>query len=289
MKKLENIEKMQQFSFQARKKSHIIGLVPTMGALHQGHLSLIQAARQECHEVVVSIFVNPTQFGENEDYERYPRDWNQDCSLAAAAGATAVFLPSASDIYPPSYQTTLHLDSLTQHLCGAHRPGHFDAVATVVCKLLNIVAPHRAYFGQKDVQQLRVIQQMTADLNMNVGIVPMPTLRESDGLAMSSRNAYLSPSERLAAGIIYQALLTTEQAAQAGETSPLILQQLLLSHLVSEPLVHVEYAAVADPVTLTPLEQQQSSMLLAVAVRIGDTRLIDNLLINLPSCAGFTK
>jgi len=281
MKRIESIEAMRNFSCQAQQKHHTIGLVPTMGALHRGHLSLIQTAREECQEVVVSIFVNPTQFGKNEDYHRYPRHWEQDCSLAEAAGATAVFLPTASEMYPAGYQTTLHLGELTHHLCGTHRPGHFDAVATVVSKLLLIVTPHRAYFGQKDAQQLRVIQQMTTDLNMNVTIVPLPTLREMDGLAMSSRNAYLSPGERKAATILYQALLNTEKAAHSGITSPAALQQLLVSQLSSEPLAQVEYAAVADPLTLRSLTQRQPSMLLAVAVRIGDTRLIDNLLIHL--------
>jgi pantoate--beta-alanine ligase len=260
-----------------------VGFVPTMGALHAGHLSLLRRAARDCDVVVSSVFVNPTQFGPNEDFTRYPRPWKKDRALLASAGAHAVFLPAAASMYPPGHATSVVVNGLTATLCGspmARGPEHFTGVATVVTKLFNIVQPTRAYFGMKDFQQLRVIEQLTSDLNLPVKIVRCPTLREKDGLAMSSRNAYLSPLEREIAPRFHLALqhgrkLLTSQPSM----SPRTICQRVKSTLAAHPF-RIDYVELVDPVTLQPLRRNSTPALLAAAVFLGKTRLIDNILIN---------
>lgn len=254
-----------------------LGLVPTMGFLHQGHLSLVHRARTENASVLVSIFVNPTQFGPGEDLDSYPRDLDRDLGLLIQAGADLAFVPDAAEIYPADFQTRVSVDDLSRPLEGARRPGHFQGVATVVAKLFNIVAPQRAYFGQKDAQQVRVIQQMTADLNFPVEIVVCPIVREADGLAMSSRNIYLTPEQRAAAPVLYRGLKTAGILYDGGERDASVLRQAILSLLASEPLAQVEYVSVADATSLDELERLNGPALVSMAVRIGRARLIDNL------------
>jgi len=255
-----------------------IGLVPTMGYLHEGHAQLIRRARQECGLVVASVFVNPTQFGPREDLDKYPRDLPRDLEVAGAAGADLVFAPGVAEVYPEGYCTYVEVRGLSEVLCGASRPGHFRGVTTVVTKLFNMVGPDRAYFGQKDYQQTVVIRRMVQDLNLPVEVVVVPTVREPDGLAMSSRNVYLSPAERQAAAILPRTLALAEAALQRGERDGLRLQGLLRESLRAEPLAQLDYIAVADPDTLTPLERIEGRVLVALAVTIGRTRLIDNAL-----------
>jgi pantoate--beta-alanine ligase len=252
-----------------------VGLVPTMGALHAGHVSLVTAARADSATVVVSIFVNPLQFGEGEDFERYPRDLDADAALLEQAGTDIVFTPDAAVFTPPDRLTTVHVAGLTDILEGASRPGHFDGVATIVTKLLNTVGPDRAYFGEKDYQQLAVIRRMVADLNQPVDVVGCPIIRDADGLAMSSRNAYLSPPQRDAALALSRALHDTA-AAFSGDTAAAVLS--LRRTLDGASGVRLDYAEVVDPVTLAPLEGVVEGPAQAlVAAYVGDTRLIDNI------------
>jgi len=261
-----------------RRAGKSIGLVPTMGYLHEGHLSLIRRARAECDFVVVSIFVNPLQFGPQEDYNTYPRDLNRDTRLAAEAGADVIFHPTPEEMYPAGFQTHVEVEKLSQGLCGAFRPGHFRGVATVVTKLFNIVGPDRAYFGEKDAQQLAIIRRMVRDLNLDVEIVPMPIVRESDGLALSSRNTYLSPAERRAATVLYRALVYGRDLIAAGERDGLRVRDAVRRTLESEPLVsRIDYVAVVDPDTLEEKTTLSGSVMLAVAAYIGKVRLIDNI------------
>ncbi|NWF80814.1 MAG: pantoate--beta-alanine ligase [Chloroflexi bacterium] len=265
---------------QARAAYGPLGFVPTMGYLHQGHLSLIARARRECGAVAVSIFVNPTQFGPREDFERYPRDLERDLALLAREQVDLVFVPSREEIYPEGFGTYVSIPAADEVLEGAARPGHFRGVATVVCKLLNIVQPTRAYFGQKDAQQSIVVRQLVRDLNIPTQIVVAPTVREPDGLAMSSRNSYLTPEERQAAPAIYRALCAAEQRYLAGERDGEALRQAVIAVLDAEPLLRPEYVSVADPLSLRELEQVGShGALVSLAVRIGAVRLIDNLLL----------
>jgi len=257
-----------------------IGLVPTMGYLHAGHASLIRRARQECDIVVVSVFVNPTQFGPGEDYDRYPRDLEHDQALCEAEGADAIFAPPVVEMYPTGAPCTrVTVARVSEGLCGRSRPHHFAGVATVVTKLLNIVQPHRAYFGEKDYQQLAVIRTMVADLNLPVDIVGCPTVRESDGLAMSSRNSYLSPELRARAPAIYRALCAGRDAAQAGERSAGAIAARVKAALEPVPDAAVEYVEVVDAESLAPLQEVGGGAVIAVAVRLGGTRLIDNIAI----------
>lgn len=256
-----------------------LGLVPTMGALHDGHLSLIRLARQDCASVVVSVFVNPTQFGASEDLSAYPRDLARDASLAERAGADVVWAPQVEDVYPPGFQTRVQVESLTQPLEGLHRPGHFQGVATIVAKLLNVVQPQRTYFGQKDAQQAMVVRRMVQDLNFPLEIVVCPTVREADGLALSSRNAYLNPNERRAAPVLFRALSAAAEAFEAGEREADRLRQRMERTLAGEPLARPQYVSVADPETLAELSGPVERALLLMAVHIGATRLIDNLLV----------
>ncbi len=261
----------------ARLEGGAIGLVPTMGYLHQGHLSLISRARHANELVVVSIFVNPLQFGPKEDYASYPRDLERDSALAAEAGADIIFAPSVSEMYPDKALTQVEVALLGDWLCGRSRPGHFRGVTTVVSKLFNIVQPDKAYFGEKDAQQLAIIKQMVADLNFPVEIVPVPIVREEDGLAMSSRNVYLSAQERADALVLNRALQQTNRLFRAGERSSSKLRQEILQMIEAVPGASVDYVEICDRSTLQPIESIDTGALVAVAVRFGKTRLIDNI------------
>lgn len=253
------------------------GLVPTMGYLHEGHLSLVRRARAENDHVGVSIFVNPTQFGPHEDLEAYPRDLERDLKLLRQEGVDLVWTPPVEEVYPPGYQTYVTVEQVTRYLEGAARPGHFRGVATIVAKLFNVFQPDRAYFGQKDAQQVVVIQRMVEDLNFPVEIVVCPTVREPDGLAMSSRNTYLTPEQRAAAPVLYRALCAARDAWLAGERDGERLRQIMRAVLDTEPLAETEYVSAADPWTLEELGDASRGVLLSMAVRIGRARLIDNM------------
>jgi pantoate--beta-alanine ligase len=256
-----------------------LGLVPTMGYLHEGHLALVRRARAECGSVGVSIFVNPTQFGPLEDLARYPRDLERDLRLLEQAGADVVWAPSADEVYPPGYQTVITVGVVAEALEGAARPGHFQGVATIVAKLFNAFTPDRAYFGQKDAQQVAVIRRMARDLNFPLAIVVCPTVRESDGLAMSSRNTYLGPPERRAATVLYRALTEARESYQHGERYAEKLRAAMRATLAAEPLAKMEYVSAADPETLQELASVDGNALFSMAVRIGKTRLIDNFVL----------
>lgn len=264
----------------ARAEGQAIGLVPTMGALHEGHLSLIRRARSDCEYVVVTLFVNPTQFPPGEDFERYPRDLEGDVRKAGAAGADLVFAPSVEEMYPPGDATFVEVTgTLVEGLCGPHRPGHFRGVTTVCARLFNIVGADRAYFGEKDYQQLRVIEQMVRDLKLPLEIVPMPTVREPDGLAMSSRSAYLSPEEREAAAVLYRALSQGQKQAAAGDHDAAALLATVRAAIEAEPLARLQYAELRDAETLVTLSHLDRPAVLAVAAFVGKARLIDNVLL----------
>lgn len=255
-----------------------IGLVPTMGSLHEGHESLMDAARAACDKVVVSVFVNPLQFGPDEDYDNYPRDIERDGAICEAHGVDVVFHPTPEEMYGPNYNTYVVMETLTDALCGASRPGHFRGVCTVVNKLFNIAQPDKAFFGQKDAQQLAIIKRMVADLNMNLQVVGCPIVREEDGLAKSSRNTYLSAEERQAALVLSRAIFAGEQAVRAGERNAAALKRLMGDIIAAEPLARVDYIEVVDGATMQPVETLGSSVLTAMAVYIGSTRLIDNFI-----------
>jgi pantoate--beta-alanine ligase len=251
-----------------------------MGALHDGHLSLLRRARKDNDLLVTSVFVNPIQFGPNEDYTRYPRPLREDAALCRAAGVDVLFLPDADEMYPDGFDTTVTVDQLSRPLCGPFRPGHFQGVATVVLKLFNLVRPTKAYFGMKDYQQLQVIKRMTADLDVPVTIVPCPTVREDDGLARSSRNAYLSTEERRAAALVPAALRSAVQLVQSRpRVSVEDVRRVVRDALAVSPLPALQYLAVADPDTLQPLSSVRGRAVIALAVRIGKTRLIDNVVV----------
>lgn len=276
---MQIVETIEAFR-RARASFGKLGLVPTMGYLHEGHLSLVRRAREECGAVVVSIFVNPTQFGPQEDLAAYPRDRERDIELLRAEQVDLLFFPGVEEIYPPGFTTYVHVERLTERLEGTARPGHFRGVTTVVCKLLNIVQPARAYFGQKDAQQAIVVRTMVRDLNLPVAIVVVPTMREPDGLAMSSRNTYLAPHERQAAAVLYRALLAAKQRYDEGTRSADELRDTMRRVLAAEPLAQPDYISAADPHTLSELEQVGAAgVLLSLAVRIGATRLLDNILL----------
>jgi pantoate--beta-alanine ligase len=256
-----------------------VGLVPTMGFLHKGHLSLVRQARMDCNSVVVSIFVNPTQFGQDEDLDKYPRDLQRDLSMLESADVNLVWTPNNEEMYPSDYQTWVAVEDVSKPLEGVMRPGHFRGVATVVTKLFNATLPQRAYFGQKDAQQAAVIRQMSRDLNFPIEIVVCPTMREPDGLAMSSRNVYLSPDERQAASVLARALFQAGKFFGEGERDATRLRKVVLDTLSTEPLVMVQYVSCAHPDTLEELEGYIDRALLSLAVKIGKTRLIDNILL----------
>lgn len=263
----------------ARKQGLTVGLVPTMGALHEGHLSLMRHARADCGFTVATIFVNPTQFGPNEDLARYPRDLGTDARLAEETGLDLLLAPPVEEVYRPGASTWVTVESLSDRLEGASRPGHFRGVATVVAKLFNMVQPDRAYFGQKDFQQLKVIQQMTRDLDFPIQIVPCETVREPDGLAMSSRNRYLSPEERKSARALSRALQAARDLLASGETSVTELDTAAYAVLDLEPGVHVDYVRIEDAETLEPIERVERPAVLLLAARVGHTRLIDNTIL----------
>ena len=256
-----------------------VGLVPTMGYLHEGHLSLVRRAREECDHVVVSIFVNPTQFGPREDLSKYPRDLDRDLSLLEPLGVDLVWMPTAEMMYPPGYQTWVEVEGITQPLEGSMRPGHFRGVTTVVAKLFNAVQPHKAYFGQKDAQQAAVIRQMTRDLNFPLEIVVCPIVREPDGLAMSSRNVYLDPEQRKAATVLSRSLRAAKEAYEKGERDAEKIRGKMKEVLAGEPLADVQYVSCADYDTLEELETVTGKALLSMAVFMGKTRLIDNVVL----------
>jgi pantoate--beta-alanine ligase len=256
-----------------------LGLVPTMGFLHEGHLALVRRARAECAAVGVSIFVNPAQFGPQEDLARYPRDLDRDLRMLDKAGADVVWAPEAGEVYPPGYQTYVTVEEVALPLEGAARPGHFRGVATIVAKLFNAFTPDRAYFGQKDAQQVAVIRRIAGDLNFPLEIIVCPTVRESDGLAMSSRNTYLNPQERRAAAVLYRALSAAKAASQRGERDAEKLRAAMDGCLAAEPLARMEYVSATDPDTLRELDRIDGNVLLSMAVRIGKTRLIDNFVL----------
>lgn len=256
-----------------------VGFVPTMGCLHEGHLSLVRRARAENSSAVVSIFVNPTQFGPHDDLERYPRSPQRDLALLAKEAVDIVFLPSPSELYRPRFNSWVVVDKLSQRLEGAARPGHFRGVTTIVTKLFNIVRPTRAYFGQKDAQQVIVIRKMVSDLNMGLEIVTLPTVREPDGLAMSSRTSYLSTEERQAATVLYRALTLAQKLWSRGEGDAGRIRQEMLTLLQKEPLATIDYVSIADPETLDELNRVKSPALVSLAVSIGNTRLIDNIML----------
>ncbi|TET15765.1 MAG: pantoate--beta-alanine ligase [Dehalococcoidia bacterium] len=254
-----------------------VGFVPTMGYLHEGHLELVRHARAENQTLIVSIFVNPAQFGPGEDFASYPRDPERDLALLEKEGVDFVFMPSAEEVYPQGFTSWVEIEKVSERLEGATRPGHFRGVATVVAKLFNIVQPTRAYFGQKDAQQLIVIKKMVSDLDMNLEVVAVPTVREPDGLALSSRNSYLSPEERQAALVLWKALGLAQELWDKGEKSAERLRQEMTSMIESEPLAKIDYVSIADPETLEELEEVDRAALVSLAVRIGKTRLIDNI------------
>lgn len=263
----------------ARMAGKRIGFVPTMGFLHEGHLALMRQARQECDYVIVSIFVNPTQFGPNEDFARYPRDLARDMQLCETVPVDAIFHPDVAEVYPQPFLSRVSVSTVTEGLCGASRPGHFDGVATVVTKLFNMVKPDVAYFGQKDAQQVAVIRRMVIDLNMDLQIRPVPTVREADGLAMSSRNVYLSLAEREAALVLSRSLRCAQERVAAGERDLGALRADMQAMITAEPLAQIDYVSIVDYDTLQPLQRLEGKALAALAVRFGKTRLIDNVVL----------
>jgi len=279
MEIIKKIKEMQRRSLYEKCKGKKVGFVPTMGYLHEGHLSLVRQCRKETDFCVVSIFVNPTQFAPGEDYEKYPRDENKDLFLLREENVDAVFMPSVEEMYPPGYQTYVEVFELSKPLCGAYRPGHFRGVTTVVTKLFNAVLPDISYFGQKDYQQYLIIKRMVSDLNIPVEIKMMPIVREEDGLAMSSRNTYLSPEERKQAIALYEALKKAEELYKKGEKSADRIKMEMKKVFNNYPLVQPQYIEVVDAENLAPVKEIKGKTLVAVAAFAGSARLIDNILL----------
>jgi len=279
MRRIQTVHAMRSWSRGLQREGVTIGLVPTMGALHEGHRSLIRAARLACDTSAVSIFVNPLQFGPLEDFDRYPRSLAQDLRLCQSAGVDAVFIPRAQEMYPPDFETAVSVQRLTRRYEGLSRPGHFGGVTTVVMKLLNIVRPDKAFFGQKDYQQTVVVERLVKDLNLDTEIVVRPTVREPDGLALSSRNRHLSPEERKAATVLYRALSDGRELIRAGERSVKKVEAAMTRLIWAEPLARLDYLAVADPITLDEVRSVRGRVVLLLAVWIGKSRLIDNLIV----------
>ena len=273
------IEKIDEIKRLRQQLAEPIGFVPTMGYLHEGHLTLVKRAREENPSVVVSIFVNPTQFGPQEDFTRYPRDTQSDLTLLERERTDIVFMPSRDEMYPAQFNGWVEVGKVTERLEGASRPGHFRGVATVCTKLFNIIQPTKAYFGQKDAQQLIVIKKMVADLNMSLEIVAVPTVREPDGLAMSSRNTYLNPTQRRAAAVLYQALNLAQTLWSQGETDARNIRQQMIDLIQKQPLANIDYVSVANTETLDELDTVSPPALVSLAVKIGTTRLIDNIVL----------
>ncbi len=281
MDRVSEISRMKAITREAATRGQRIGFVPTMGALHEGHLSLVRRAREISDIVVASIFVNPTQFGPQEDYSHYPRDLENDATKLSQEGVDHLFIPSAQEIYPPSYATYVEVEGLGERLCGRSRPGHFRGVTTIVLKLFSIVSSHYAFFGQKDAQQVVIIQKMVEDLNLDTHIIVCPTVREADGLAMSSRNKYLDTEERQAATILYKALQHANEMIGAGTRNAAVIGQTMREMINSEPRARIDYIEIVNAKTLDPLTMLDGECLLALAVFVGPTRLIDNLIVNI--------
>jgi pantoate--beta-alanine ligase len=275
---IRSAAEMTAFSKSAHRAGKTVGFVPTMGALHEGHLSLVRAARAQSDVVVVSIFVNPTQFGPNEDFAKYPRSFDRDKAMLGGENTDCIFSPSVEEMYPPGATTWVTVEGLSEKLDGRSRPGHFRGVTTVVSKLFNIVAPQRAFFGQKDAAQVAVIRKMVRDLNFDVNIMVCPIVRESDGLAMSSRNAYLNPEQRRQATVLHRALECVRARIEQGETRAENLISLGKQTIAGEPGVRLDYFELVDPDTLDPVSNVTNGALVAVAAYVGATRLIDNFL-----------
>ena len=277
-KVIHSIDEMKNVVKELKKKNKKIGFVPTMGYLHEGHESLIKCSTSENEITVVSIFVNPIQFGKNEDLDRYPRDLERDRQICEKNGVDYIFNPSYEEMYPEGYKTYVEVEEITKNLCGAFREGHFRGVTTVVTKLFNIIKPDNAYFGKKDFQQLKVIQQMVKDLNMDVNVIGCPLIREKDGLALSSRNKYLSKEERESALSLSKSLFLAEQLFESGETDPQTIKKKMEELILSYPLVReIQYIEIVDSETLKPKEKVEKGDTIALAVFVGNTRLIDNI------------
>lgn len=281
MRIIRSINKMSGLSRKLSIKGNEIGFVPTMGALHEGHLSLIRRARKENDIVVVSIFVNPIQFGPREDYRQYPRNLKRDAQLCKESGGDIIFYPDAQEMYPGAYKTYVTVQGLSDSLCGEFRPGHFKGVATVVLKLFNIVNPDTAYFGQKDAQQAIIIKKMAEDLNLAVKIRVMPTVREKDGLAISSRNIYLNKGQRRDAVILYQALIFARNLIRQGNANPSDIQKQIRRLINRKKSARTQYISIVNPMNLEPVNRIKNKILIALAVWIGKTRLIDNIVVKL--------
>jgi pantoate--beta-alanine ligase len=281
---LEKIETVAALRERLRRPraTDIIGLVPTMGALHAGHAELIKTARRECGVVVVSIFVNPLQFDNPDDLARYPRTLDTDLALCRDLGVDAVFAPSPTEVYPEAPECTVDIGRLGDHLCGRFRPGHFRGVATVVLKLFQMVQPHRAYFGEKDAQQLAIIRRLVADFNVPLAIVEVPTVREPDGLAMSSRNRHLSAAQRALAVHLYEAIREGARAIETGERRPAVVKEAALRKIPASDVLRLEYLEIVDPVSMQPVDEISAAVRIAGALWVGSTRLIDNVLVERP-------
>lgn len=279
LKIIQDIQEIHNLAIQLRQEGRTIGFVPTMGALHRGHLSLMEYAKKESDTVITSIFVNPTQFGAGEDLGKYPRDMKGDAEKSESAGADILFAPAVSAIYPTGFRTYVSVEGLSEVLCGKSRPGHFRGVATVVLKLLNIVKPHKAFFGQKDYQQTVIIKRMVKDLDVDSEIIVLPTVREEDGLAMSSRNQYLNDSDRRSAAVLYRSLTQARSLFENGQTEAAKLRESIIRVVQTEPSVQTEYISIIHPETLEDETGAGKGTVIAIAARIGNTRLIDNIIL----------
>lgn len=276
MRVIESIKEMQSHCEALRLSGKRISFVPTMGYFHEGHLSLMREARMTADHVVVSIYVNPTQFGPKEDFSKYPRDFDRDAAMAKSVGVDVIFFPSNQDMYPGGYQTYVDVEQVTKNLCGMSRPGHFRGVTTICCKLFNIVKPHSAIFGKKDFQQLAAIKRMVADLNLDLEIVGLPTYREPDGLAMSSRNVYLSKEERSSALALVGALKLAQNLYAEGERNAVKIIKQAEKVIKNEPFTNIDYIKICDTATLEDVNEIKNEVVMALAVKVGKTRLIDN-------------
>jgi pantoate--beta-alanine ligase len=280
MEVINTVEDMQNRSNAFRLEGKTISLVPTMGFLHEGHLELLRVAKKHSDKLIMSLFVNPTQFGPNEDFEEYPRDTDGDLSKARITGVDVVFSPSPEEMYPEGYQTNISVKKVTKHLCGLSRPGHFDGVTTVVAKLFNVTKPHLAVFGQKDYQQLTVISRMVIDLDMDIKIIGVPTVREEDGIAMSSRNSYLNSEERNSALCLKKSLDLAQKMVDGGERDAHVISKAVKDLIKEHPFTKIDYINICNPVTLEHINTLGKESLLALAVRVGKTRLIDNCVLS---------
>jgi len=279
MEIVNRIQRMKEIIKDIKRDNKTIGFVPTMGCLHQGHLSLVREARRMSDYAIVSIFVNPKQFGPNEDYEKYPRNITKDAEILSQENVDYVFYPAVEEMYPENYRTYVIVEDLSDKLCGRSRPGHFKGVATIVLKLLNIIQPNFAFFGQKDAQQSIIIKKMIRDLNLDTEIIILPIVREPDGLAMSSRNLYLNPEERKAATVLFKSLQAANELIKDGEKKANKIIEKIKKIISNEPLAKIDYVEIVDLENLNPLKSLDKTALIAIAVYIGETRLIDNIIV----------